>query len=128
MVVSAEEDGPGDSATTTEASAGYEKYMTCPRDWRQRQRQRGIGDGIKESTTTTEASEEEDENEEYNNNNGGISGGYTTCPRELEMTKEAAAARLWVWRVGNNNGVFIFLAIASLTVTLYRLCLVAVSF
>ena len=50
------------------------------------------------------------------------------CPRELEMTKEAAADRLWAWWIGNNNEVFIFLDIASLIVTLYRLCLVAVSF
>ena len=55
---------------TTEASEEDEEYATRPRDWRQQQRRRGIGDGPKESKTTTEASEEEDEHKDYKNDNG----------------------------------------------------------
>ena len=46
----------------------------------------------------------------------------------LGTTAEVAAAKLRARSVGNNNGVSIFLAIASLTVTLSCLCRVAVSF
>ena len=53
--------GPKDSGTTREALEGDEKYMTRPRYWRQRQKQRGTNDGPKEYTTITEAEEEQDE-------------------------------------------------------------------
>ena len=46
----------------------------------------------------------------------------------LETTMEAAADWWRSWWIGNDNIVLIFLTIASLTVTLSRLCLVAVSF
>ena len=59
MVELAEEDGPKDSATTTEASAGDKEYTTIPRYWRKRQRRRGLDNWAEESTTTTEASAED---------------------------------------------------------------------
>ena len=46
-LASEEEDGPEDSATTTEVSEGDKEYMTHTRDWRQRRRRRGIDKGPK---------------------------------------------------------------------------------
>ena len=48
--------------------------------------------------------------------------------KESETTAEASAAQRRAQWIGNNNGVSNFLAIVSQTVTLSRLCLVAVSF
>ena len=45
-----------------------------------------------------------------------------------ETIPEAAAYQQWALWIGNDRGVFIFLAIASLTATLSFLCLVAVLF
>ena len=44
-----------------------------------------------------------------------------------EMTEAAAARQRARW-IGNENGVSIFLAFASIVLTLYHLCLIAVSF
>ena len=70
--MSIEEDRPEDSETTTEALTEDEEYTTRLRDWRRRQRWRGIDDGSKESRTKMEALEEEDEHEYLYKNNGGI--------------------------------------------------------
>ena len=78
--------------------------------------------------TTTEASAEEDDNEDFNNENGGIGEGYMTCPmyqRQRWRRQRLDDRPDWI---GNDNGVSVFLAIALLTVTLSRLCIVAVSF
>ena len=45
-----------------------------------------------------------------------------------EMTTEAAEDQRQAWCIGNDNGVLLFLAIGLLTVTLYHICLFAVSF
>ena len=86
-VALSEKDGPEDSATMTEALAGYEEYKSRPRDWRQQHRWRGIDDGSEESTTITEASAEEDEHKDYKNNNRGVGGGRTTCPRDRRQLR-----------------------------------------
>ena len=75
MESTTEYDGPTDLMRTTEALEEDVEYTTRPRDWRQRQRWRGLDGGIKEYTTMTEASAEEDEHEDYNNNNVGVGGG-----------------------------------------------------
>ena len=46
----------------------------------------------------------------------------------MKTMKEAAVDRRQAPCIGNDNGVLIFLAFRLLTVTLSRLCLVAVSF
>ena len=66
----------------TEASEEDKVYVTRPRDQRQQRRQRGLDDGLKESTTMTEASKEENEHKDYNNENGCIGRGYTTRPMD----------------------------------------------
>ena len=68
-VASAEEDGPKDSATTTEVLADDEEYMTRPRDHIQQRRQLGLDDGPKVYRTTMEASAENDQHKDYNNYN-----------------------------------------------------------
>ena len=45
-----------------------------------------------------------------------------------ETTTEEVEDRRQARCIGDDNGVFIFLAISSLTVTMSRLCLVAVLF
>ena len=72
--MSAKEEGPEDSAMTTEASSQDEEYTTRPSDQRQQQRRRGLNDGPKGYTTKTNAEEEEDYPGEFNNDSGGISG------------------------------------------------------
>ena len=65
----------------------------------------------KTTTTTTEASADDRQRVKFiRDNNGGV--------------EDRRQARCIV----NDNGVFIFLAISSLTVTMSRLCLVAVLF
>ena len=56
MAESEEQDGPKDSATTTEALEEDEGYMMHPRDRKQRRMRQGIDNGTEEYTTTTEAS------------------------------------------------------------------------
>ena len=72
---SEKKDGAEDSSTTTEASAEDKEYTTCPRDWRQLRRRRGIDDRPEVSTTTAKASAEEDEPKDFNNDNIGVGRG-----------------------------------------------------
>ena len=75
MAVSAEEDRPKDSATTTEASAEEKEYTMHPRDQIRRLRWWVIDDGPKGSTTTTEALTEKDYTKDFNNGNKCVGGG-----------------------------------------------------
>ena len=74
-MASAEENGPKESETTTEALAEDEKYTTRLRDWIQQLRRHGLDDMPKEYAMTTGALAEEDAHKDVNNDNGGIGGG-----------------------------------------------------
>ena len=107
-------------------------------------RGRGICDVSKALETATESTGDRRRAQGIYNDDGGIGGGRLArrlqqrqrrrwrriddTSKESETMTEAAVDRRQARWIGNYNGVLISLSIGFLTLTLYRLCLVTVSF